>query len=155
VDSWRWAGVPVFIRTGKRLATTANEVFVTLKHPPHELFDDVKASAANHLRFRLSPDVVLELGARAKKSGGGLTGEAVHLDAFHQHGDEVPAYQRLLADAMRGDQMLFARTDAVEASWRVVEPALEKPGPLYTYKPGTFGPAEADAIIGGPWHDPT
>jgi len=154
VDSWRWAGVPVFIRTGKKLATTANEVFVTLKHPPHELFDDVMTSPANHLRFRLSPDVVLELGARAKKPGAGLTGEMVQLDAFHQHGDEVPAYQRLLADAMRGDQMLFARTDAVEASWRVVEPALAKPSPLHFYEPGTFGPAAADALLGGNWHDP-
>ena len=154
VDSWRWAGVPVFIRTGKKLATTANEVFVTLRHPPHAIFDDVLGSPANHLRFRLSPDVVLELGARAKKSGAGLSGEAVHLDAFHQHGDEVPAYQRLLADAMRGDQMLFARTDAVEASWRVVEPALHHPSKLHAYKPGSFGPGAADALIGGPWHDP-
>jgi len=155
VDSWRWSGVPFFIRTGKCLAVTATEVFVELKRPPHLLFDDVVASPPNHVRFKLSPEVILELGARAKKPGEAMTGEAVRLDACHQHTSDVPPYQRLLGDALRGDQMLFARQDAVEDAWRIVDPALDQHGPVHQYAPGSWGPKEADALIGeGGWHQP-
>jgi glucose-6-phosphate 1-dehydrogenase len=154
VDSWRWSGVPVYIRAGKCLSITATEVFAVLKRPPHMLFDDVRYARPNHVRFRLSPEVILELGARAKKPGDALVGEAVDLDASHLHGHEVPAYQRLLGDAMRGDQMLFARTDAVEAAWRIIDPVLTDVGPVYPYAPGTWGPEEAtEFITGSDWND--
>jgi glucose-6-phosphate 1-dehydrogenase len=156
VDSWRWSGVPFYIRTGKHLAVTATEVFVELKRPPHLLFDDVSQSPPNHVRFKLSPEVVLELGARAKKAGEAMVGKEVRLDACYQHAGDLPPYQRLLGDALRGDQMLFARQDAVEDAWRIVDPALDHHGPALPYAPGSWGPAEADALIGGGgWREPT
>lgn len=155
VDSWRWAGVPVYIRAGKMMKTTATEVFVALKHPPLSVFDDVAQSPPNHVRFRLSPDVVIELGARAKRAGDTMTGESVGLDACRDTLNVTPPYQRLLGDAMRGDQMLFARTDNVTAAWRIVEPIIETRPPAIPYAPGSFGPAEAERLIpGGTWHDP-
>jgi len=154
VDSWRWSGVPVYIRAGKCLAITATEVFAVLKRPPHMLFDDVRYAPPNHVRFRLSPEVILELGARAKKPGDALVGESVDLDASHLHGHEVPAYQRLLGDAMRGDQLLFARTDAVEAAWRIIDPVVIEGSPVYPYASGTWGPQEASTFIpGSSWND--
>ena len=155
VDSWRWADVPVYIRTGKMLKSTATEVFVALKRPPLSVFDDVAASPPNHVRFRLSPDVVIELGARAKRAGDTMAGESVDLDACRDAVNVTPAYQRLLGDAMRGDQMLFARTDNVTAAWRVVEPILEAHSAVIPYSAGSFGPPEAERLIpGGAWHDP-
>jgi glucose-6-phosphate 1-dehydrogenase len=155
LDSWRWADVPVYIRAGKMLKTTATEVFVALKRPPLSVFDDVVASPPNHVRFRLSPDVVIELGARAKRAGDAMTGESVDLDACRDAVNVTPPYQRLLGDAMRGDQMLFARTDNVTAAWRVVEPILEARSPVIRYAPGSFGPAEVERLIpDGAWHDP-
>lgn len=147
VDSWRWAGVPVIIRAGKRLQTTATEVQVTLKRPPLAVFDDVATAEPNHVRFRLSPDVVIELGTRAKKPGESMAGERVRLDACRSVLHAVAPYQRLLGDAIRGDQMLFARTDAVRESWRVVEPALARHAPVVAYAPGTPGPREADRLL--------
>ena len=155
VDSWRWAGVPIYIRTGKCLPVTATEVFVAFKHPPYAVFEDVATSPSNHVRFRLSPDVVIELAARAKQPGESNVGEEVHLDACRSSVNTIPPYQRLLADAMRGDQMLFARTDAVQESWRVVEPILTARTPVRPYAPGSWGPTEAAAMIPGtPWYDP-
>ncbi len=154
VDSWRWAGVPVYIRSGKCLPVTATEVFVTFKRPPHAVFDDVARSAPNHVQFRLSPDVVIALGARAKRPGDANLGEEVTLDACRNIGNITPPYQRLLGDAMRGDQSLFARTDAVEASWRVVEPVLTSQDPVLTYRPGTWGPDAASRFVPEGWHDP-
>jgi glucose-6-phosphate 1-dehydrogenase len=155
VDSWRWSGVPIYIRTGKCLPVTATEVFVTLKHPPHIMFEDVPTSPPNHLRFRLSPDVVLELGARAKRAGDALVGEEVDLDACRDTLNTLPPYQRLLGDAMRGDQMLFARSDAVETAWRIVDAILDDHGPVHLYEPGSWGPREAEALLGDArWHDP-
>jgi glucose-6-phosphate 1-dehydrogenase len=155
VDSWRWSGVPIYIRTGKCLPLTATEVFVTLKRPPLAVFDDVLRSPGNHVRFRLSPEVLIELGARAKKPGESNVGEEVNLDACRSSSNIMPAYQRLLGDAMRGDQTLFARTDAVEASWRVIEPVLTASVPLHRYQPGTWGPEVASRFIDGHrWHDP-
>src|SRR6185503_11411552 len=155
LDSWRWAGVPFFIRAGKYLEVTATEVFVTLKRPPFGLFADVPASPPNHLRFRLSPHVVLELGARAKQAGDAMTGETVLLDACHESRDEKPPYERLLGDAMRGDQMLFAREDSVEAAWRVVDPVIGDRGaklPLFPYDAGSWGPEQGASMIPDGWH---
>jgi glucose-6-phosphate 1-dehydrogenase len=155
VDSWRWAGVPVYIRAGKKLAVTATEVFVSLKHPPLAVFDDVAGAAPNHVRFRLSPDVVIELGTRAKRPGESMTGEEVDLDACRSTVNVVPAYQRLLGDAMRGDQTLFARSDAVTAAWRVVDLILTRRPPVHLYTPGSMGPDEAMRFVPeGTWHDP-
>jgi glucose-6-phosphate 1-dehydrogenase len=156
VDSWRWSGVPVYIRTGKCLPVTATEVFVAFKHPPHAVFEDVPVSPANHVRFRLSPDVVIELGARAKRPGDGNVGEEVTLDACRSGMNVTPPYERLLGDALRGDQTLFARTDALDASWRVVDPLLTLETPVEIYAPGTWGPERGTGIIpNGGWHDPT
>jgi glucose-6-phosphate 1-dehydrogenase len=157
VDSWRWADVPFYIRAGKSLPVTANEVWVTLRRPPFTMFSDVASAPPNHLRFRLSPNVVLELGARAKSPGDALTGETVLLDAFHESAKERPPYERLLGDAMRGDQTLFAREDAVVPAWRVVDPVIgdrAKTLPLHFYEPGTWGPEAAARLIPEGWHDP-
>ena len=153
-DCWRWAGVPFYIRTGKCLPVTATEVLVELKYPPHLLFSDVSSGAPNHIRFRLSPHVVLELGARAKRPGEAMVGEDVSLVACHENGDEIRPYERLLGDAMRGDQMLFAREDTIEAAWRVVDPVLKNGAPPVRYGAGSWGPEEANRLMdGGGWHN--
>jgi glucose-6-phosphate 1-dehydrogenase len=156
VDSWRWAGVPFYIRAGKCLPVTATEVLVELKRPPLALFPDSAASPPNRFRFRLSPHVVLSLGARAKLPGEVMRGEDVELVACHDRSDEMGPYERLLRDAMRGDPMLFAREDSVEEAWRVVEPVLGSATPLFQYESGTWGPAEADRLLqnGAGWHNP-
>src|SRR4051812_2819955 len=156
VESWRWAGVPFYIRAGKCLPVTATEVLVELKRPPLALFPDIAAALPNRFRFRLSPHVVLSLGARAKLPGESMRGEDVELIACHDRSDEMGPYERLLGDAMRGDQMLFAREDSVEESWRVVEPVLGSATPLFPYDSGTWGPAEADRLLqnGAGWHNP-
>jgi glucose-6-phosphate 1-dehydrogenase len=153
-DCWRWAGVPFYIRTGKCLPVTATEVLVELKYPPHLLFSDVSSGAPNHIRFRLSPHVVLELGARAKRPGEAMVGEDVSLVACHENGDEIRPYERLLGDAMRGDQMLFAREDTIEAAWRVVDPVLKNGAPPVRYGAGSWGPEQANRLMdGGGWHN--
>jgi glucose-6-phosphate 1-dehydrogenase len=156
VDSWRWADVPFLIRAGKRLPTTATEVLVELHHPPQTVFDTPDDSAPNSLRFQLGPEVQLALRARAKSPGEEMVGEEVELLAQHHHPGEMPPYERLLGDAMRGDPTLFAREDSVEAAWTVVEPILGDVVPVHAYEPGTWGPAEADRLIGagGTWHAP-
>jgi glucose-6-phosphate 1-dehydrogenase len=156
VDSWRWAGVPFYIRAGKCLPVTATEVLVELKRPPVALFPDCAAAPPNRFRFRLSPQVVLSLGARAKLPGEAMRGEDVELIACHDQADEMAPYERLLRDAMRGDQMLFARQDSVEEAWRVVEPVLGSATPLFQYESGSWGPAEADRLLqnGAAWFNP-
>jgi glucose-6-phosphate 1-dehydrogenase len=156
IDSWRWAGVPFYIRAGKHLPVTATEVLVELKRPPVSLFADCDAARPNHFRFRLSPQVVLSLGARAKTAGDEMRGEDVDLMAHHEQMDEKAPYERLLGDAMRGDQTLFAREDSVQEAWRVVEPVLGRCTPLHEYDRGTWGPEAANALMtnGGAWHNP-
>ena len=156
IDTWRWAGVPFFLRAGKRLPVTATEVMVTLKRPPQAVFGEIEPRQSNFLRFRLSPNVVIALGARAKVPGEAMIGEEVELIARHHSGDEMAPYERLLGDAMRGDATLFAREDSVEAAWRVVDPVLGNVTPVYRYEPNTWGPQEADALVAGAgsWHNP-
>ncbi|HLH43814.1 MAG TPA: glucose-6-phosphate dehydrogenase [Bryobacteraceae bacterium] len=157
IDSWRWSGTPFYIRAGKRLPLSATEVMVELKRPPKAIFDDCAGPAAcNYFRFQLSPNVLISLGARAKLPGEALIGEPVELIARHQAKDEMTAYERLLGDAMRGDASLFAREDAVEASWRVVEPVLDGAAtPLHGYGPGEWGPREAEKLIQpSSWRNP-
>jgi glucose-6-phosphate 1-dehydrogenase len=162
IDNWRWAGVPIFIRAGKSLPVTTTEVFVQLKHPPRVIFDDADSEApgslgrANYFRFRLSPDVFISLGARAKKPGESMVGEEVELVARHNPPGELMPYERLLGDAMRGDQRLFAREDAIEAAWKVVDPILDNVTPMHGYEPGSWGPVEAERIRPPDgWQDPT
>ena len=135
---------------------TATEVRVEFKPPPQAVFDTMSAREADYIRFRLSPNVTISLGARVKLPGEAMVGEAVELLVRHMAGDEMTPYERLLGDAIRGDAMLFVREDAVEAAWRVVDPVLGNKTPVHEYEPNTWGPAEADQIIVAPggWHNP-
>jgi glucose-6-phosphate 1-dehydrogenase len=158
VDSWRWEGVPFLIRVGKCLPVTATEVLVTLREPPQTLFTGAAGLAGrNHFRFRLGPgQVVIGVGARAKKPGPALAGEAIELAFCDAPDDEMEAYERLLGDAMKGDATLFARQDGVEAAWRIVDPILTMDTPVHVYEPGSWGPPEAEPLaapVGG-WHEP-
>jgi glucose-6-phosphate 1-dehydrogenase len=156
IDSWRWAGVPFYIRAGKCLPVTATEIRVEFKQPPKEVFDRLPPSP-NYIRFRLSPDVAISLGARVKRPGEDMVGELVELMLRHTPGDEMRAYERLLGDAIEGDPTLFVREDEVLATWAIVEPALRSPSPVHEYEPGTWGPPQADALIApdGGWDHPT
>jgi glucose-6-phosphate 1-dehydrogenase len=156
INTWRWAGVPFYIRTGKRLPFTATEVLVELKRPPQTVFDEIKPGQSNYLHFRLSPNVFISLGARTKVPGESLVGRKVDLLACQHSGEEMSPYERLLSDALRGDPSLFGREDNVEAAWRVVDPILGNATPVHEYEPNTWGPAEADRIIAGEggWHNP-
>jgi glucose-6-phosphate 1-dehydrogenase len=156
LDTWRWAGVPIYIRAGKMLPVTVAEVMIQFKRPPQDVFGEDQPIGSNYMRFRLSPTVEAALGARAKVPGEAMVGNAVELLAARQGGDEMTPYERLLGDAMRGDPTLFAREDAIEAAWRVVDPVLDGATPVYTYEPHTWGPPEADQLIAadGGWHAP-
>jgi len=155
IDSWRWDGVPFFIRAGKCLPLSATEVLVSLKRPP---LRRVGPEETNHLRFRLSPEVIIALGARIKKTGEQMVSEPTELKMVHQSDpEEMEAYERLLGDAMAGDATLFARQDSVEAAWGIVEPILGGSTAVHEYEPGTWGPADATRLtadVGG-WHEPT
>ena len=154
IESWRWDGVPFFIRAGKSLPVTTTEVMVTLRRPP---LRDLGTEDANYLRFRLSPDVTIALGAQIKKPGDRMFTQVTELKVMHNpNGEELDAYERLLGDAMKGDGTLFARQDGVEAAWAIVEPILGGETPLHEYEPGTWGPAAAGTLVRsvGGWHCP-
>jgi glucose-6-phosphate 1-dehydrogenase len=160
IDSWRWAGVPFFIRAGKRLPTTCTEVRVTLRPPPQHVFAGIEMEPGppNYLRFRLGPDAEIALGSRSRKPGDdprdGIDGETVELFVCENSSEGLEPYERLLGDAVDGDPTLFAREDEVEEGWRIVQPLLDADGPVREYEPGTFGPAAADALVAevGGWH---
>jgi glucose-6-phosphate 1-dehydrogenase len=159
IDSWRWAGVPFYIRAGKCLPVTCTEVLVELRPPPLSVFGGEPLAAlerTNYVRFRLGPDVAIAVGVRSKLAGEVMTGQSVELVASRSIPKGGPPYARLLADAMRGDAMLFARQDAVEGAWRVVNRVLGDATPVHEYEPATWGPPEADRIIArsGGWHRP-
>jgi glucose-6-phosphate 1-dehydrogenase len=156
VDAWRWAGVPFFIRAGKRLPVTATEVLARLRRPP-ALGGENDGHPPNHLRFVLSPDISISLGTRVKAPGEAMKGTDVELALHQQPGSaELAPYQRLLGDALKGDASLFAREDAVEAAWAVVEPVLGDAVPLRRYQPETWGPEQARDLMArhGGWRDP-
>jgi glucose-6-phosphate 1-dehydrogenase len=159
IDSWRWQGVPWYLRSGKYLATTATEVLVELKAPPQRLFADSMPARGrtNYLRFRLSPGESIALAARVKLAGKEFIGEQQELYLFEERAGAEAPYQRLLGDAMRGDGALFTREDALEAAWAVVDPVLKHHHRALPYKCGSWGPKEADAIIApsGAWHNPS
>ena len=154
VDSWRWDGVPFFIRAGKCLAATTTEVLVTLRRPP---LSKLCPHETNYVRFRLSPEVTIAIGARVKRPGEQMTTDPTELRFVHQpDGEEMDAYERLLGDAMHGDATLFAREDGVEAAWAIVQPILGGTTPIHIYEPGSWGPDEAARLtagVGG-WHSP-
>ena len=156
IDTWRWAGVPFYIRAGKCLPVTSTTVTIAFKRPPRETFGEVVPAFSNHLRFRLSPDVLIGLGIRVKVSGERRVGEDVELVAFRSDGETMAPYERLLGDAMHGDAALFASEGTVEEQWRIVEPILGNLTPLYTYDKVSWGPAEADQVIAqdGAWYNP-
>jgi glucose-6-phosphate 1-dehydrogenase len=156
IDTWRWAGVPFYIRTGKHLPITATEVIVDLRCPPVAIFDAINPAQSNYFRFRLSPEVVISVGARVKRPGEEMVGDDVELVARHSLAGEKSPYERLLRDAIRGDATLFTRDDVVEAAWRVVDPILDSAVPVAEYEPDAWGPAAARAVVAGEegWHDP-
>jgi glucose-6-phosphate 1-dehydrogenase len=158
IDSWRWSGVPFYLRSGKYMPVTATEVLVELKPSPQRLFADwtPEAGRANYLRFRLSPDAAIALAARVKNPGKEFVGLQQELFLSEQLAGQEPPYERLLSDAMAGDGALFTREDAVEAAWRVVDGVLKKHPRVKTYKRGTWGPREANSLLepGDEWHAP-
>jgi glucose-6-phosphate 1-dehydrogenase len=156
IDSWRWQGVPFYIRAGKCLPVTSTEIVVRLKKPP-TMFKgyDIKS---DYFRFQISPEIVFAIGMMAITPGFEKCGQLIETEASrHPAPDEMDAYERLLADAMKGDQTLFAREDAVEEAWRIVDPVLKNPPPAIEYECGSWGPKEVDQIVCPPggWHNPT
>jgi glucose-6-phosphate 1-dehydrogenase len=160
VDSWRWDGVPFYVRAGKCLATTCTEVVVELKIPPQVVFSEPTPSVGNCVRFRVSPQVVIAISGRKKRPGEGMAGEPVELVVTEGPEEgasgQMGAYERLLGDAIAGDATLFAREDVVEAAWSIVDPILRDPGPLFEYEPGSWGPPQADRLVAevGGWNTP-
>ena len=158
IDSWRWAGVPIYVRAGKRLEKTVTEVFAEFKRPPQMVFNEPMPPVGNHVRLRLGPQVAIALGARAKRPGSGMVGEDVELSVVEQPlAARLLAYERLLSDAIAGDATLFARQDVVEAAWAIVDPLLQRPTELFEYEPGSWGPSQADRLVAevGGWNTPT
>ena len=147
IESPRWDGVPFVIRAGKCLPATMTEVLVLLKPPA---LSKLCPGQANYVRFRLSPDVIIAIGARVKRPGDQLIGDPTELKVVNRpHADERDAYERLLSDAMAGDGTLFAGQDGVEAAWVVVQPVLGLVTPVHDYQPGTWGPSEAEKLTAG------
>ena len=155
INSWRWDGVPFYIRAGKSLATTCTEVLVRLRQAPR-LFPAAKADA-NYVRFRISPDIAIAIGANVMDADDKSIGEPIELMASHRPAPtEMDAYERVLGDAMEGDRALFAREDYVEEAWRIVDSVLKAETPLYEYEPGFWGPNESNAQVAPPggWRNP-
>ncbi len=156
IDSWRWSGVPFYVRAGKRLPVTATEVVVELKPPPANVFGTLGPDQPNHLRFRLGPDVAIALGANTKKPGPVMTGTDVELYVAEQQKDDMDAYEVLISAALIGDTSHFAREDEVEAAWAIVDPVLRTGSTPLEYVPASWGPPQAEDLIKGPcgWHNP-
>jgi glucose-6-phosphate 1-dehydrogenase len=155
VDSWRWTGVPFYVRAGKSLKMTVTEVFVEFKVPPQVVFNEPAPSMGNYVRLRLGPQVAIALGARAKRPGEGMSGRPVELSIVEHSADaSLGDYERLLGDAIAGDTTLFARQDVVEAAWAIVDPLIQNPGDVFAYEPGSWGPPQADRLVAevGGWN---
>jgi len=154
VNSWRWQGVPFYIRAGKCLPVTSTEVVCRLRKPPAVIAADLLQS--NYLRFRIGPDVAIAMGMTVMAPGEKLVGQPAEMIASEQSSaEEMDAYERVLGDAMAGDPTLFAREDYVEEAWRIVDPVLKKVTPVYPYEPKNWGPAETERVMPpGGWKDP-
>ena len=158
IGSWRWNGVPWFLRAGKCLPVKATEVIVQLKPPPSHIFEDSqpKDGHTNYVRFRLQPNSAIAFAARIKKAGEEFTGDQHELYVAEEWPEGSP-YERLLTNAMAGEGALFTTEPSVEAAWRVVERVLDHHGPAIPYERGSWGPKEADTMVAqyGGWHNPT
>jgi glucose-6-phosphate 1-dehydrogenase len=156
IVSWRWVGVPFYIRAGKNLPAHVTEVVVRLRRPPLDVFGENLKDGTNYVRFRLSPDVTIAMGSRSKAPGEGMVGNQVELLACDSTKDEMSPYERLIGDAMDGDETLFTRADSVDVAWQIVQPILKKTVPVQPYEPGTWGPKEAQHAFGPPhgWINP-
>jgi glucose-6-phosphate 1-dehydrogenase len=157
IDSWRWAGVPFLIRAGKCLPKTATEVLIRFQAPPQGSFaGHTLDCSSNYIRIRFNPEEIIAIGTVVRKEGEREGLKPVELMALRQAVDEVPPYARLLHAAIEGDTSLFSREDSIEAQWRIVEPVIDEPTPLFFYEPGTWGPAEADRLLPDchSWHNP-
>jgi glucose-6-phosphate 1-dehydrogenase len=154
IDSWRWKGVPFYIRAGKSLPVTCTEVLGRLRKPPTVIREH--RLLRNYLRFRISPEPTIALGVTVMAPSEELSGEMAELVASrHPASGEVDAYERVLTDAMKGDATLFARQDYVEEAWRIVDPVLKDGTPVFDYEPRTWGPKELEGLTPpGGWHDP-
>jgi glucose-6-phosphate 1-dehydrogenase len=155
INSWRWKGVPFYIRAGKYLPTTSTEIVAKFRHPPTLIPDSLLVE--NHLRLRLSPEVTIAMGMNTlSPAAEGLSLQSAEMVASHSpRGDEMDAYERVLGAAMAGDSTLFAREDYVEQAWRIVEPVLKKNTPVYQYTPNTWGPEEVERVTPpGGWNNP-
>jgi len=155
IDNWRWQDVPFFIRAGKNLPLTCTELLVRLKRTPSVY--SAHAPAPNHVRMRINPDITMAIGMNVlSPDDDSRSLPAELLASRHPGAGEMDAYERVLGDAMHGDQTLFAREDYVEEAWRIVDPALAAPAPVQAYAPRSWGPAEAQRVapLGG-WNDPT
>ena len=156
VDSWRWKGVPFYIRAGKNLPVTCTEVIGRFRKPPTVIKES--ALSRNHLRFRISPEMTIAIGTTVMAPGEALKGENVEMVASrHSRPEEMEAYERVLGDAMAGEATLFARQDYVEEAWRIVDPVLKDSTPIYEYDKGAWGPSEVEERVSPPggWHNPT
>jgi glucose-6-phosphate 1-dehydrogenase len=157
LNTWRWQGVPFFLRAGKCLPVSATEVVVVLKAPPQQVFEEPIPPQSNYFRFRLGPDQVsIAIGARSKSPGEYMAGEEKELFMCDTTPQAREAYERLIGDALRGDPTLFSRQDGVEAAWAIVDPVLHVQGPVYRYEPGSWGPREAERLVApfGGWRNP-
>ncbi len=160
VDSWRWEGVPFYVRAGKCLKMTCTEVTIRLRNAPQVVFSEATPSVGNYVRFRLSPQVAIAVGARAKRPGAGMMGQPLELSVVEQpqqgQDGRMGDYERLLGDAMAGDATLFARQEVVEAAWAIVDPVIHGPSQMFEYEPGSWGPPQADRLVAdvGGWHTP-
>jgi glucose-6-phosphate 1-dehydrogenase len=155
VDSWRWRGVPFYIRAGKNLPVTCTEVLGRFRKPP--AINGTRALASNHLRFRISPEMTIAVGTTVMGTGVGMEGEVVEMVASRRpRPEEMEAYERVLGDAMAGDATLFAREDYVEEAWRIVDPILKNDVPVHEYNKGAWGPGEVEGRVSPPggWHNP-
>ena len=155
IDSWRWQGVPFYIRAGKCLPVTCTEIVIRLRRPP-AIFQGFHLES-NYCRFRISPDVTLAIGANVIAPGQETRSQTAEMVGTQLPGaDEMDAYERVLGDAMEGDSTLFAREDYVEEAWRIVDPVLMVGTPVYEYEPGTWGPKEVGSKVSPPggWQDP-
>ena len=154
INSWRWQGVPIYIRAGKCLPVTCTELIVRFRQAPtmYRGFDLKR----NYLRFRVSPDITIAIGANAMAAEGSVSQPVEIIASRHPSADEQDAYERVLGDAMGGDATLFARQDYVEEAWRIVDPVLKAATAIHEYEPNTWGPSVVDQTISPPggWANP-
>jgi glucose-6-phosphate 1-dehydrogenase len=154
INSWRWSGVPFYIRAGKNLPITCTEILARLRCPPATNYN-TDPGPQNYLRVRISPEMTIAMAVSGTNPDGSERRRAVEMIATrHARPEEIEAYERVLTDAMAGDPTLFARQDYVEEAWRIVDPILENLAPVSPYEPHTWGPSDQGIVPPGGWDDP-